>query len=140
MDFFIREITFGDYQAAYELWQNTEGLGLSSADEKKELELFLGRNPHLSFIAVDGEKLVGTVLCGHDGRRGFMYHLAVEQSYRKKGIGRKLVEKGLEGLKLAGIKKCHIMVLSDNPNGLNFWKQIGWQRRDNLTLMSRSLD
>jgi ribosomal protein S18 acetylase RimI-like enzyme len=108
----IRELTIMDYEAVIDFWQKMKGIGLSSADEAGNLALFLERNPHLSFIAFDQGRLAGTALCGHDGRRGFIYHLAVDPACRRNGIGRQLVECCLAGLKTVGIEKCHIMVLS----------------------------
>ena len=82
-------------------------------------------------------QLVGAVLCGHDGRRGYMHHLAVQTAYRRQGIGQALVEHCLARLKAAGIDKCHIFVYSANQAGQAFWKKTGWVLRANLVLMSR---
>lgn len=87
----IREMFITDYDAALALWHRCAGMGLSDADELVPLSHFLERNPGLNFIALDGESLVGTVLCGTDGRRGYLYHLAVDPLYRRRGIGRELV-------------------------------------------------
>ena len=135
----IHELTIGDYEAVLAFWQNMDGIGLSSADEVGPLGLFLERNPHLSFIAFDQNQLAGTALCGHDGRRGFIYHLAVDPNCRRRGIGRQLVENSLAGLRSVGIEKCHIMVLSYNQEGLNFWQEMGWKMRNDIFLLSRSI-
>ena len=121
-----------------EFWQRMQGIGLSSADEPGSLGLFLQRNPRLSFLALHQGRLAGTVLCGQDGRRGFIYHLAVDPACRRRGIGRRLVDGCLAGLKAAGIEKCHIMVLSHNAEGLAFWQRLGWTQRDDVSLLSHS--
>jgi N-acetylglutamate synthase len=139
MTVILRPMTIHDYPASIQLWQNTEGIGLSSADAADQLALFLQRNPGLSFVAYNQAHLVGTVMCGHDGRRGFIYHLAVDTAWRGKGIGRKLVENSLAELKAAGIEKCHIMVLADNQEGLGFWQKMGWSLRKDIFLLSRSV-
>ena len=139
MRFFIREMVLKDFLQAYRLWQNTDGIGLSGADAPDKLELFLERNPHLSFVAVDGDILVGAVLCGHDGRRGYIYHLAVDRAYRRLGIGRNLVKSCLDGLESCKVEKCHIMVYEQNRAGQEFWSKMGWKNRDEIHLMSRSI-
>jgi len=135
----IREMTIEDHNSVIRLWQNTEGIGLSSADAVDKQQGFMERNPHLSFIAQDEGRVVGTVMCGHDGRRGFIYHLAVDPACRRQGIGRQLVEYCLAGLKTAGIEKCHIMVFANNQEGLAFWEKMGWKLRDDISLLSRSV-
>ena len=136
----IREMFTADYDAALALWKRCEGMGLSDADERSPLSRFLERNPGLNFIALDGESLVGTVLCGTDGRRGYLYHLAVDPLYRRQGIGRKLVARVFEALRGQDIHKCHIMVYGTNEVGLAFWKQDGWVTRPEIVLMSRNVE
>ncbi|HIC90022.1 MAG TPA: GNAT family N-acetyltransferase, partial [Anaerolineae bacterium] len=99
----------------------------------------LDRNPGFSFVARDGRLLVGAILCGHDGRRGYIHHLAVYRRHRHKGIGRELVERSLHALKRVGIRKCHIFVFSDNQEAIAFWKHIGWTERIELTMMSQRI-
>ena len=104
----IREMTSEDYDAVYALWQATEGLGLSDADSREAIARYLERNPGLSFIAVENEELLGTVLCGHDGRRGYLHHLAVARSHRGQGLGRRLAQRALAAHKLyISITKCY---------------------------------
>jgi len=135
----IAEMMAADYEDAISLWKRCEGIGLSDADERDPLSRFLDMNPGLSFTAhVDGA-LVGTCLCGTDGRRGYLYHLAVDPQARRQGIGRALVDKTLQALLDRDIHKCHIMVYSENTLGLAFWKQTGWVLRPEITLMSYSL-
>jgi ribosomal protein S18 acetylase RimI-like enzyme len=136
--YIIREMTLDDYEGSIALWRRTEGMGLSEADSSDSIAYYLNRNPDLSFVSVsvDDGKIIGTVLCGHDGRRGFMYHVAVDPHYRGKSIAKKLVGCSLNKLKIAGITKCHLMVLEDNEIGNRFWSQSGWQRRNNILLYS----
>jgi len=136
----ISEMTAGDYEEALALWQRCPGMGLSDADEKIPLSRFLERNPGLSCIARDGELLIGTCLCGSDGRRGYLYHLAVDPGYRRCGIGRDLVAHVFNKLRELDIHKCHIMVYGTNEVGLAFWKQEGWVTRPEIVLMSKDVD
>lgn len=136
----ISEMTAGDYEEALALWKRCPGMGLSDADEKAPLIRFLQRSPGLSSIARDDALLVGTCLCGSDGRRGYLYHLAVDPDYRRQGIGRDLVEMVFTRLRDLDIHKCHIMVYGTNEVGLAFWKQDGWVTRPEIVLMSRDVD
>jgi N-acetylglutamate synthase len=135
----IREFTMADYDSAYELWTRTEGVGLSQADDPRNVAHFLERNPGLSFVAEDGGRIVGAVLCGNDGRRGFLHHLAVENGHRRSGIGRELVQRCLSALSAAGLRKCHIFVVADNMEGQRFWRSIGWEERTTLKVMSQNV-
>lgn len=126
----------GDFATVLALWQETENIGLSSADTPTSLAHFLTRNPGLSFVALDDLNLAGAVLSGHDGRRGAIYHLAVAQSYRRQGIGQQLVYSCLSALKKAGIERCHIHVYAQNQPGLTFWQKSGWFLRPELALLS----
>jgi putative acetyltransferase len=126
-----------DYEEVYSLWQSSEGIGLSDADSRENLSVFLARNKGLSTVAIDGSKLVGALLCGHDGRRGYIHHLAVAGNFRRKGIGQALVEYSLEELSKAGIQKCHLFVFSENREARAFWSQINWTERSELIMMSQ---
>jgi ribosomal protein S18 acetylase RimI-like enzyme len=139
MAFTIREFTMADYPSSYALWKMSEGIGLSQADEPGNMAPFLSRNPGLSFVAEEEGKIVGAVLCGSDGRRGFLYHLAVAKDRRRSGIGRDLVERCLSALAKAGMRKCHIFVLADNIEGRRFWQSTGWAERTTLVVMSRDV-
>ena len=121
---------------ARRLWQATEGVGLSAADEPRALEAFLHRNPGLSLVALDAGQVVGTLLCGHDGRRGLLHHLAVAPSRQRRGIGRRLLSEGLAGLRRAGIDKCHLLVFRSNASGIAFWQAMGAEERTSLVLFS----
>jgi ribosomal protein S18 acetylase RimI-like enzyme len=125
-----------DIPAARALWQATPGVGLSAADEPAALERFVTRNPGTSFVAESQGRLTGTILVGHDGRRGLIHHLAVAEGQRRTGLGRRLVAAGLAALQAQGIDKCHLMVFADNADGAAFWTAIGATRRNELTLYS----
>jgi ribosomal protein S18 acetylase RimI-like enzyme len=133
------EMTVLDYQDVVDLWRKTEGVGLSSADTLEAIARYLARNPAHSFVVRDDAQLVGAVLCGHDGRRGYLYHLAVQPTYRRQGIGQALVERCMASLQTAGIDKCHIFVYTTNQAGQAFWEKMGWVLRTNLLLVSREI-
>ncbi len=135
----IREFTMADYDAAVALWRSTEGIGLSEADERHNIESFLRHNPGMSFVAEDEGRLVGAVLCGTDARRGFLHHLAVDSSRRRSGIGRLLVDRCLGALATRGMRKCHIFVIASNEEGKRFWTRIGWEERTTLVVMSHDV-
>jgi putative acetyltransferase len=132
----LREMTIADYDPVLTLWQASEGVGLSGDDERPAIERYLAQNPGMSFVAIDNGRLVGAVLCGHDGRRGCLHHLAVAPSCRCKGIGRQLVDRCLKALAAADIDKCHLFVFGANTPAVAFWKRIGWTQRVDLVVMS----
>ncbi|NMB44554.1 MAG: GNAT family N-acetyltransferase [Clostridiales bacterium] len=134
----ICNMRIDDYNDIYKLWNNTSGMGLSDADSYDNIDKFLIRNKGLSYICKHEDKIIGTILCGHDGRRGYIYHVTVAEEYRGRGIGRKLVEKSLEGLKIQGINKCHLFVFADNNIGNDFWTSVGWNRRKEIFVYSKS--
>ena len=130
--------TLADYDEVYSLWQSTEGIGLSSADTLERIALYLERNPGLSFVAKTHGEVIGAVLCGTDGRRGYLHHLAVRTDWRGKGVGGNLVKRCLTGLLQAGIDRCHLFVYKENEAGRAFWVHQGWRER--LDLMIASID
>ena len=131
-----REMRKDDYEAAYRLWQNTEGMALSEADSEANIAVYLARNPGFSFVCeVDG-RLAGTILCGHDGRRGLIHHLVTAESHRRRGVASALLERSLGALCDAGITKCHLLVFRSNEAGLAFWREIGAQERSSIALFS----
>ena len=137
----IRPLTLNDYETVMALWRGADGVGLSGADAKDSIRTYLERNPGLSFLAEDQEgRVAAAVLAGHDGRRGFLHHLAVAEPHRRKGLGRILVERCLSQLQRIGIQKCHGFIFADNDSGLEFWKAIGWGARMDLKVISRELD
>lgn len=137
-----RPLTEADIDAARSFWAGIPGLGLSAADEPAALAVFFARNPGLSWGAFDGDRLVATVLAGHDGRRGFLYHLAVAEDHRGRGLSTDLMSRALGGLSAQGIAKVHAFVLTNNSQGLAFWASAarkGWARRGDILLFSKSL-
>lgn len=124
--------------AAIELWSETPGVRLNDTDTTEGLTRFLDRNPGLSFAVMDEGQLVGTLLCGHDGRRGYLQHMAVADAYRRLGLGRQLVESCLAALKEIDIHKCHVFVVRDNPFAGLFWERLGWVERDDVHIYSGS--
>lgn len=128
-----------DYQEVINLWTNTPGVGLDISDGRRAIASYLKRNPGMSFVARDGKDLIGTILCGHDGRRGYLYHLAVVPRCRRAGIGTKLVAKCMGKLKRLGITKCNIYLFADNADGERFWENDGWKNRPDVRLMQKRL-
>ena len=139
MNIEIRELTIEDYEPVYALWEVSEGIGLSDADSREGIKRFLERNPGLSFIALEGDQLVGAALCGHDGRRGYIHHLSVDKSHRKQGIGKSLVGRCMFALMRIGISKCHLFVFGENQGAIEFWNKVGWTERVELMMMSQHL-
>ncbi|WP_137702631.1 GNAT family N-acetyltransferase [Marimonas lutisalis] len=132
----LRPFLPGDYPEARALWEATPGVGLSAADEHAPILAFLARNPGLSLVALHDGRIVGTILVGHDGRRGFIHHLATGADHRRTGIARALVDAAIAGLRGEGIGKCHLMVFEMNREGRAFWHSIGATFRDDLVLYS----
>jgi ribosomal protein S18 acetylase RimI-like enzyme len=132
----LREFTPADYDAAIALWAETEGIVLRDVDARAPLLEYLARNRGMSVVALDSGAVVGAVLCGTDGRRGYLQHLAVAGSHRRRGIGRALVERCLSLLSERGIHKCHLMVLPTNTPARAFWQCLGWQERPDVLVMS----
>lgn len=136
----IKPMTDDSYEQVIALWQSAEGVGLSEADSPEAIAAYLARNPGLSLVAWQDGRLVGAVLCGHDGRRGYIHHLAVRPGARRQGIGRQLVRQCLAGLRRQGIQKCHLFVFRRNEEAIAFWRAIGFTGRDELSMMSIYVD
>jgi N-acetylglutamate synthase len=135
----ILEMTIGDYDEVLALWRSCSDEGVcvdEDVDSRKAIAAYLKRHSSMSFVARDKNQLIGAVLCGTDGRRGYLNHLAVDKAHRGKGIGKQLVERSLAGLEKAGIRKCHIFVLNTNTAGQAFWSHLGWVLRDSFAVMS----
>ena len=141
MDTRIAEMTIADYDDAFALWNATEGLGLhpNECDSRDGVARYLARNPGMSFVAWDRTNLIGAVLCGTDGRRGYLHHLAVATEYRRRGIGTALVGRCLRALKQVGIPKCNLFVLAANEVALAFWRKLGWRCYDELGVKAMTL-
>jgi ribosomal protein S18 acetylase RimI-like enzyme len=136
----IRELTIKNYEEVLSLWESSEGIGLDrDVDTKEGIWIYLQRNPGLSFAAFEKGKVIGAILCGHDGRRGYLHHLAVAKAYRNKGIGKALADKVISKLRFLGIRKCNTFVFSDNTRGQEFWKKNGWVKRTDLQVFSKSI-
>lgn len=133
MDTIIRKMTIEDYEEIYQLWMKIKGFAIRSIDDSKEgVERFLKRNPQTSVVAVKEGKVVGAILCGHDGRRGCLYHVCVDPQYRKQGIGTKMVVFAMNALKEEKISKVSLIAFTENDIGNAFWRKIGWTQRMDL--------
>jgi ribosomal protein S18 acetylase RimI-like enzyme len=126
----LRDLTIGDYDAVMSLWNSSAGV--RAQETRDELNRILSRNPGLSCVAATGEQLAAAVLCCHDGRRGYLYHLAVAPAFQRQGLAKRLVERCLARLKAAGIQRCTIFLIADNAAGELFWRQTGWRERTDL--------
>jgi N-acetylglutamate synthase len=132
----FREMEISDYDQVIPLWQESEGVKLRDADSKSGIEKYLKRNPGLSFVAIIEGNIVGTIMSGHDGKRGYIQHLAVMQKLRKSGIGTKLLSMCVQALKDQGILKSHIHVLSNNELAKKYWSNRGWKKRTDIEVYS----
>lgn len=135
-----RPLAPSDVDACLELWSRTPGVGLSAADDPDSLTRFIERNAGFCWCSATEDRIVGTILCGSDGRRGYVYHLAVDEEVRRNGAGSRLVDVAMQSLRSAGIEKCHAMVFASNDLGRSFWEQSGWQLRDDLVVFSRNIE
>lgn len=134
-----RLMTIDDYEEAYDLWIKC-GNGLNDKDDSREgIEKYLKRNPKTSFVAVCEGKVVGVILCGHDGRRGIIQHACVSPDYRRSGIGKKLVDLALEALKAEGINKVLLVAFKKNEGGNKFWESQGFTLREDLNYRNKAL-
>lgn len=137
----IRKLTVADYDMLYALWAETAGMGLRSVDDSKEgIERFLQRNPSTCFVAEEGREIFGAIICGHDGRRGYIYHTAVRENRRGQGIGKQMVDRAVAALKAEGITRCGLFVYADNVSGQDFWRSQGWETRPDLVYFNLPLD
>ena len=135
-----RSFEIADYEAAVELWSRVEGVEIAEGDSKEDIASYLVQNPGLSRVAENNGAIVGASLCGHDGHRGYIYHLAVAPECRGRGIGRKLVAECLEGLRRFGLKRALILVATDNPQGEAFWLRYGWEEVPDAKVMGIDLE
>ena len=126
----IKEFTLSEHDSAVALWKRTEGVcncdKCMHFDSKEQLGKYFARNPGMSFVAIENNTVVGTILAGHDGRTGLIYRLTVAQELQRKGIGKQLVDKSVEALKQEGMKNIKIFVLNDNEGGNSFWGNAGF--------------
>ncbi len=136
MAFALRTMTVADHTAILELWRQTEGICIRAVDSVDATQRYLVRNPGMSFVAVEEGAIIGTIQSGHDGRRGYIQHLAVASSHRMQGVGRRLVNAALQALSRAGIAKSHLFVLKENRSAQSFWSKLGWELREDVHLFS----
>lgn len=140
MEFEIQEMQLNDYTDVVEFWKKQSGVGLNESDSREQIAQFLGRNPGLSRVVREKGRVIAAVLCGHDGRRGFLHHFAVDPEYRQRGIGRQLVAACLSDLSTQRIIKCNIWVYADNEEGKKFWRSTGFAARMDLQILQRNTD
>ena len=137
----IRVMTIEDYDEIFALWMKIKGFGIRSVDDSREgIDRFLRRNPTTSIVAVEDGKIVGSILCGHDGRRGCFYHVCVDPDYRMRGIGRTMVVKAMEALKEEEVNKVCLIAFAENDIGNAFWNEIGWTKRLDLNYYDFTLN
>lgn len=137
----LRIMTEADYDEVYQLWMSIRGFGIRSMDDSREgISRFLRRNPNTSVVACMDGKIVGAILCGHDGRRGCFYHVCVHEAYRKHGIGKKMAQMAAEALQQEGISKVSLVAFTSNEVGNRFWKSMGWTFREDLNYYDYTLD
>lgn len=137
----IRAMTIQDYEGVYKLWTGIRGFGIRTIDDSKSgVEKFLKRNPDTSVVCEEDGKIVGAILCGHDGRRGCLYHVCVDPDYRLRGIGKAMVVFAMEALHKEGISKVSLIAFTENDIGNAFWKEIGWTKREDLNYYDFTLN
>ncbi len=136
----IRNMQLDDYDKVYALWLSCSGMGLNNLDDSREgISKYLARNPNTCFVAVEQDCIVGAILTGHDGRRGYISHTAVSPDYQRQGIGRQLVDTALKALEEQGINKVNLVVFSNNEKGNAFWEKMGFTMRSDLIYRNRNL-
>lgn len=137
----VRVMTIEDYDQVKELWNSIKGFGIRSMDDSREgVARFLKRNPTTSVVAEEDGKVVGAILCGHDGRRGCLYHVCVHKDYRMRGIGKSMVAFAMEALKKEEINKVSLIAFTKNDIGNAFWKEIAWTKRKDLNYYDFTLN
>ena len=132
-------MTPADYDAVLALWQSSEGIGLNESDTREAIAAYLVRNPGFSLVAEVKGVIVGALLCGHDGRRGYLHHLAVASPHRRRGLGRTLVDESIARLRAQGITKCNIFLFANNAAGRAFWLRQGWAPREDLVVVQKAI-
>ncbi len=136
----IRLMSIDDYEKVYELWMSCVGMGLNNLDDSKEgIDKFLQRNPDTCLVAEADNRIVGVIIVGNDGRRGYIYHTAVNPQYRKQGIAKSLVETAMAALQNNGINKVALVVFDRNEIGNDFWEKMGFTVRDDLIYRNKAL-
>lgn len=137
----IRTMSISDYADVYNLWLSCKGMGLNSLDDSRDgIEKFLKRNPDTCFVAEVDNKIIGSILAGNDGRRGYIYHTAVSPQYQQHGIGSTLVDTAIDALKKLGINKIALVVFDKNDNGNAFWEKQGFTERNDLIYRNKTIN
>ena len=137
----IRIMTIDDYKEVFDLWMSIRGFSMKSLDDSHDgVEMFLRRNPTTSVVAIEDNHIVGSILCGHDGRRGCLYHVCVHPDYRRRGIGKLMVVHAMQALKEENISKVSLIAFTANDIGNAFWNTIGWTKREDLNYYDFVLD
>ena len=137
----IRTMTIEDYEGVKELWLSIKGFAIRSLDDSREgVARFLARNPDTSVVAVEDGRVIGAILCGHDGRRGCFYHVCVAEDKRQRGIGKQMATFAMHALKAEGINKVSLIAFKSNEVGNRFWRSVGWTYRDDLNYYDFTLN
>lgn len=137
----IRLLKLEDYAKVHQLWTHTNGMGMRSLDDSVQgIEKFLKRNPTTNFVAEENQKIVAVILCGNDGRRGYIYHTAVDSNYRRRGIGKQLVDAVINALREEEINKVALVVFATNETGNEFWQKIGFNKREDIIYRNLSIN
>ena len=136
----IRIMTINDYEKTYALWLNTPNMGLNNLDDSKEgIAKYLARNPSTCFVAEENGSIIGVILSGHDGRRGYIHHTAVDENKQRHGIGANLVDAAISALEREGINKVALLVFSKNEKGNAFWEKQGFTTRNDLNYRNKAI-
>ena len=136
----VRNMRFEDYDNVYALWLSCPGMGLNNLDDSADgIAKYLARNPDTCFVAVDQGRVIGAILTGHDGRRGYISHTAVSPAHQRQGIGKQLVDAALNALKEQGINKVNLVAFAHNEKGNAFWEKMGFTQRPDLIYRNRTL-
>lgn len=136
----IRKMVINDYESVYALWMSCAGMGLNNLDDSKEgIDRFLKRNPETCFVAEDENVIIGVIMADNDGRRGYIYHTAVNPKYRNQGIATALVQNAMKALETCGINKVALVVFDRNTNGNAFWERLGFTPREDLIYRNKTI-
>jgi len=136
----VRTMTIGDYGQVYALWLNTPNMGLNNLDDSKEgIAKYLARNPSTCLVAEKDGQIIGVILCGHDGRRGYIHHTAVDGNEQRQGVGAALVNAAMAALEREGIHKAALVVFGKNGKGNAFWDKQGFTARDDLVYRNKAI-
>lgn len=134
-------MTAADYDGVRDLWMSIKGFAIRSIDDSRDgVEAFLRRNPTTSVVAEIDGKIVGAILCGHDGRYGYMYHVCVKENFRRNGIGKQMVVYCMRALQEEKINKIALIAFTSNDAGNAFWHKVGWKHRKDLNYYDFTLN